>query len=514
MSAWNDLLAVALLGTNNQKLGLLSESGALGAMLSDIQKAEQRSPERVILDAVATMSLHRTAGRAPESASQSVAEPAPDETLPSLINLTTFHVQQLLDEYRGTILPAWLEAVAESEKRIPHLFLPDFLAAAARNVNLRERLAPILGERGRWLAAQNQVWRDVVIAAGDCFDEEKLKQLFETGALEERLQALRTLRLKVPQLAVQLIESVWMQDSYQHRSLFLETLSTNLSISDEPFLEDKGLSDKRKEIRTVAANLLARLPESRLHRRMLERLEPLIKLKGFLKKEFDVSFPRECDAEMIRDGIDFRPTADSTLDSPLWLMQMISYVSPQSWEKKFQATPESLLASIASKETYALHLARGLYIATVLHQNRSWAKTFIKTDMVRSYEELIRILTPADCEEIFLSLLSANNGRLSMTGALEQRLFIILPLMQHAWSESFSNTIIKAVCAELSAGNRDNIWHLRSILHSMGTSLHPSLIDSDQAVNSFRRLGLTDPGEVQAVDKLFTILQFRKEIYS
>jgi hypothetical protein len=135
---------------------------------------------------------------------------------------------------------------------------------------------PRLGKRGRWLARQNPDWAYAV--AGEVPDEPgAIDEAWTTGTPEARVALLRQLRQADPARGRELLASTWKTDGPEDRAAFLKAFEIGLGPDDEPFLE-AALDDRRKEVRAAAIELLTRLPGSRLVRRMIERVAPLLSL--------------------------------------------------------------------------------------------------------------------------------------------------------------------------------------------------------------------------------------------
>ena len=72
----------------------------------------------------------------------------------------------------------------------------------------------------------------------------------------------------------------------RHRREFIQALATGLNPADEPLLEI-ALDDRNGEVAPRAADLLARLPHSRLSRELTERALRLLRFQpaGLLKRD-------------------------------------------------------------------------------------------------------------------------------------------------------------------------------------------------------------------------------------
>src|SRR5262249_3150418 len=155
-----------------------------------------------------------------------------------------------------------------------------------------------------------------------------------------------------PLNARELLASTWQQEPPEDRAAFLASLEVGLSMDDEPFLEST-LDDRRQTVRQKAAELLARLPDSRLVGRMIERLTPLLtvpagqsglwpSLRRQRSLHLAVGLPEACDEAMVRDGVDPRPHAQHG-ERAGWLVQMLAIVPPSTWCRTWDATPAEIV---------------------------------------------------------------------------------------------------------------------------------------------------------------------------
>ena len=220
------------------------------------------------------------------------------------------------------VLPEWLAALAQAGRRVRDEDLVALLEQGRSQRDLREAIVAVMGQRGRWLAAQNPDWS---YATG----RENPEGDWQTASREWRLDELKRCRVSDPARARELVASTWDQETPADRAAFLETFAVGLSMDDEPFLES-ALDDRRAEVRRAAAELLSRLAESRLCRRMIARVEPLVRFsehKG--KLQVDINLPDQYTKDMARDGI--AKSQPGMGEKNAWLSQMLAIVPPSSW---------------------------------------------------------------------------------------------------------------------------------------------------------------------------------------
>jgi hypothetical protein len=157
-----------------------------------------------------------------------------------------------------------------------------------------------------------------------------------------------------------------------------------LSADDEAFLET-CLDDRSSRVRETAADLLARLPNSSLVKRMIERVMPLIsfdsgsagnllKLKRSTKPHFNITLPAAFDKTMQRDNIIEKPP-EGLGPKQWWLLQMISYVPLDYWTQAFGAPAATLVEAVPGE--YADVLVKGWMGALARHPVVDWIEPLI-----------------------------------------------------------------------------------------------------------------------------------------
>src|SRR5204862_5128726 len=110
------------------------------------------------LGAAAALSLYTRCGCLPAADPEPPPEPAEPDALPRCSPRSAEHLALMLSGRFREALPEWLAAAAAAGRRVPERLLPDLLSAGRTHAELRPGIAPVLGRRGAWLAAQNEEW--------------------------------------------------------------------------------------------------------------------------------------------------------------------------------------------------------------------------------------------------------------------------------------------------------------------------------------------------------------------
>jgi uncharacterized protein DUF5691 len=377
---WEELVAAALLGV------------------------ERRTPPggsvRALLDAAAVETVRRRAGARPATA-VARPEPAPEDTRPALPPAAAGRLTMLLAHRaggvsgrRGTtpdlgeLLPQWLTAAVAHGYRPPHDRLPALLDAARARTDLRGPVLAFGGARARWLARLNPDWRFALRHAADGSrsaapvpEDAGAGRLWEEGLFAERVALLSGLRMRDPAAARALLASTWTTERAEDRLMFLDTLREGLSAADEEFLE-QALSDRSRNVRATAAELLSALPGSALAARMAARARSCVgpdrSGDAAAASRIAVEAPLECDAAMRRDGVEPKPPAGRGARA-WWLGQLVEAAPLATWTDRFGGrTPRQIVAlPVADEWRQDLHAA--WCRAAVRQRSVEWARALVGT---------------------------------------------------------------------------------------------------------------------------------------
>jgi hypothetical protein len=467
---WNDLLAAALVGTDRR-------SSTVDAS--------------VVLDDAGAWAVYRKAGVVARSgvALPSAADPenAPtvgDPAARRLADLVAGDVKKVDVASRMALLEEWLTVAAERGRVVPPALLPDLLDFGRYQRHLRERIAAVGGARLRWLAGQNPEWGYLTAVASLSDDP----AAWETGSVGQRVGFLRTLRRRDPQAGRAWLERDWSVLTPDERGDLLGALAPGLGPADEPLLE-QGLDDGRREVREQAARLLARLPGCEYGRRMAQRAQAALRLRG--ANVIDVVAPAEYDPSMRRDGVRPKPPS-GTGERAWWLEEILARTPLQIW-------PGVLTVGAAAAD-WAVAVHRGLARAAAAEGEPRWAASLLDRlgDDVRDRElaaALYPVVAPAELVQRAVRALS--EGRTAVWGAL-------LAACPAPWPPPLARAALAGI--ESLAGRSQLTGDLQRLCRLAAVRLAP------ETVGLVDRLNESTMDTVGAVEALAATLRFRHEM--
>jgi hypothetical protein len=512
------LTAAATLGTDRRPFRPPQASGALGAALMQIDPAI--GSERALLSAAAAVTSYQRAGYlAPQAPETAVVQPAAEEDRSICSSVATQHLHTMLGGNHRSVLPEWLSLLAASGKRVPVHLLPDLLEAGKNAAELRALIRAVVGIRGQWLAAQNLDWHyaSVATATTGSSSLERAGEVWETGTRAMRLALLEEMRLAAPDAARDLIMSAWASEKADDRAAFLEKLGSHLRMDDEPFLE-AALDDRSKEVRKTAAELLARLPDSRLVQRMIVRVTPLLRwtpperkrLLGLVPGKsgsIDLTLPDTCDKAMARDGVDLKPFVNpqGLGERAQWLLQMLRTIPPTYWAERWQATPAEILAAAAQTEWSSL-LMRAWTESAKLSHDSVWAEAILRLDP--AHLALLTELSVEQQETLLLELLAASKGspNRSVLGLLQST--------RHIWSSELAHAALSVIHQQVMDRRGQLNYQIPSILNEFAYRMPPGLASLIEEISAIQRDAVQASHHWQiSFDNVLSILHFRHEMH-
>lgn len=505
---WQAIASAALLGTERQPVQLPHVPGNLGNCLSRLR---DRPNESALLSAVGLVSLHQRVGWLPEARSVAQVESCSSDDLPRCSPRAARCLQQMLEGQFPYLLSEWLENAAIARQRVPEMLLPSLLDKGRQQRELQATILSGLGQRGRWLAAQNSDWNYAVALT--------TKADWETGTPSARLLYLQDLRSHNPDHARELLQSTWKQETASDRTRFLEVFRIGLSLEDEPFLED-GLGDRSKDVRRVAVDLLASLPDSHLCHQVTEHVCRYLVLEQNKDLSLQVQLPDQLDNTLMQLGIEPKLTAavnSKVGEKAWWLLQMIGATPLSTWTERWKLCPEEIVKLIQSHD-WQMVLLDGFALAAKRQTNHVWMEAIFKLYLAGQVSMSDTALIEISVEDLFKTL------------ALDRRDALLIDLFQvfhrkindsltiwllrsssQPWSVDLAHLVLEGLEEHLNNtktfSNSD--WELKSVLKEFARFIPVSLMS--EVIRLRERLA-NDSHWMNSMNNLITLLEFRKEM--
>jgi hypothetical protein len=359
--------------------------------------------------------------------------------------------------------------------------LPRLLDLGKQKPEYREALLPVLGNRGRWLAAQNPDWSYAVGAGGLGADAGDADAAWQTGDRAARRSLLSRLRHGDPARARALLESTWSQEPAEDRARFVAALEKGLSPADEAFLE-AALDDRSKEVRRIAAQLLTRLSGSQLVRRMAQRAQAVLAWKAGKKPKVEVTLPPTPDKAAERDGVEPKPAQTRFGQKQWWLWQIVSAVPPSTWSRRWGAKPAEILDAVR-KSDFANVLVTGWARAAVRHGDAAWAEAIVSTELATVMEwdgfplaaELQSLLPDSRRESLLIEQLAADAE--ARGGVEDSASSALLRAHTGPWSPKLTRAVVERVRDMIRRPPRANYWHGMAMLRQAAPRVPPAMFD-------------------------------------
>jgi Family of unknown function (DUF5691) len=447
----------------------------------DLLGSARRSPERDLLLRAGMRAVFRMSGKRTQAGAKSQG-PAPVEKTPVCSSKAAENIRRLLTGGHDEILREVLERLRIAGLRLPHALLP--VALDVQQEQLRPFIVVLLGERGLWLARQNPNW-GWAVSTGE--SEGAYEAIWEEGALEDRLAALRHVRRRDADRGLGWVEEAWKSEKADVRISMVAALGTGLSPGDESFLEN-ALDDRSVKVREAVASLLARIPGSAYAERATARADSVLAsyeppaggLRGVAAGlsrrgragKLEVRPPEYLDEGWRRDLPASNKPPQGVGEKAWRITQALSVVPPGRWERRFGVTPDELVAS--ARGDWEAALLTGWSRAAEQFGAGTWAFPIWErcqqppdkrgTGTSREWDnawDAALALVPSMSQTRF----AAEFPRLLREGAMTDRLASTLSSLPAPWDEELGHLYLEELrkhVAETFARNREegDLWLL------------------------------------------------------
>jgi hypothetical protein len=310
----------------------------------------------------------------------------------------------------------WLELCRQSGSIADPAVLMDILEAGVpkKMATLRPYIAPIVGNRGRWLAQYHAPWQYVLPV-----DPAKI---WKEGKIADRTTALRLLRRQDAIKGREWLAATWEKESNSDRKALILAFGEKLVTEDEPFLMEvlQELNPQKaanKELRIAVLQQLLQLPESAVYQQWKSIPQCYLSPAKHL-----ANWPVPL------------PEIDAALEKKAWDI-LIPLTPPQLWCEVMGQTVTDTVTALSSSHQLTDYLAQ----ATVRYRHADFAERLCHSVTGPRLYELLEIVLAPMRENIIRS-----------TPELAASLNWGASALQFQWSEAFSN------------------WALQQLYHSWG----------------------------------------------
>jgi len=487
--SWDDLVAAALLGTERRTPPVAVRPG-------------QDTPS-ALLDAAALSTVRRRAGLRPAHARPGPA-PAPEDPRPPLPPAARSRLAMLLADRSAPgrsgprsapdlaeLLPQWLALANQHGYRAPDALLPTLLDAARARTDLRPEALTLGGPRALWLARLNPDWKFALRGGppgrgtapasepgGGAADDADVRRQWEEGLFAERVSLLARTRHRDPAAGLALLGGTWSAERAEDRLMFLDSLRDDLVPSDEPFLE-QALSDRSRNVRATAAELLAALPGSAFAARMAERSAACVSLSPSPGgAQITVDAPVQCDSGMQRDGVVPKPPSGRG-ERSWWLSQLVEATPLGCWSEWFGGLDADRIVALPVADGWKGDLHAAWCRAAVRQRSAQWSRALLGTPgappvaagepapaVWRDPAKLLSALPPAERAQWVADFIASHG----LSDA-----FRLLGVCAVPWAEPLGGAVVDALDIARDAGSYP--WSFSGIMGLAERCLDPAQAD-------------------------------------
>lgn len=371
----NEILKAALLGTDKYTP---TASGALLETGARIMAQPTDKEDRFLKLAITTL-LYEEAGRKPLHVDGEI-QGCPVETLPHINEDLRTQIKTCLSSKDDELFQYFVHVVRKRKQVVTSDVIPQILNMALFNKNIAQGLVEVCGETGKWLCQLNPEWKSLLI-------EQEEENIWETSSIASRKKYLADIRSSNPAKAIELLKGTIEKESAANRAILAEVLQNNLSLEDEPFLEQLRL-DKSQKVKDIATMLLQKLQGSAINMRYLDFLLNVILVKEeryMLISKRKVLFIREDllpGDDILNTGIDKISSNKDVPDYIYVIGQILRFIDPAILADRLGTTDEELITLILQHKE-AQKLIPSLAAAAGMFRNRVWALYMLSKKDVR-----------------------------------------------------------------------------------------------------------------------------------
>jgi Family of unknown function (DUF5691) len=471
-SAWTTLLPAATVGTDRQPGPWPLAAGDISALARTATEGVE--PATGLLRAAAVLATCALAGAQGTAWGEPPPPAAPHDPLPTIAIGPVFGAltQLLFDGPQRLQHEAFL-ILARAGLRLPESLLPQALELGRRAIALRAPLLSVLGERGLWLAGQRADW---AFAAGISEAASHDDAAWTDGTLEQRRAWFTQARQTDPAAARERLKAALPELPARERADLVAALTTGLGPDDEALL-DPLRSDRSREVRQAALQLLLRLPEAAHPKRAEARLAPLLTLaRGLPHKHWLIDAPTAPGSDWKQDQLDpTRPQHHALGERAWWLYQLVRQTPLSWWHRHTHMTAAELLAWAAGTD-WTEALVRGWTDVLFAAPDEAWCDALLEhwpPSLREDPSQVLGLLAPAARDRHLVR--AARSGSQPASTLLLHALNACPP--SQALSAELSGLLASALLAQVRDGALNADYGLRGSLAEFACAAHADSLD-------------------------------------
>ncbi len=503
MSDWNTLLQAALVGTDRP--WALSAAATpvdpVMQLLRDAHAAAKPDDPGQLLRLAGALAACRQAGWvAPQAVTAPQAIAAVEtRTLanPPWINL----LSQSLTQGPLRLQLQVLHEMNHANLYVSPKLLPELLHWGRQSVEARLNMLPVLGERGRWLAAHNPDWS---YACG-VQEQADTQHHWAHGSLAQRCAVLQDERAHAPDKARERLAADWRSLPAKERTALIQTLRVGLCPEDEAFLSTQ-LKDRAQDVRHEAAQLLSSLPDSAYSQRMSARMRPLVGLS--------IKAPTKIDADWKDDQLEVeRPTYGSWGERAWWLYQLTRH-TPLTWWTTHTGLDPAAIIAMAKNSDWSKALLGGWIHVVLMQPDVVWCEALLRETIDKNGRlnaSLLGLLTPAQREKFHLDRMKHADGLADLSDVMASCLAGCAAHEQ--LGQDLSNRLVVLLRKKFKQRVRPKYGHytLYGQLPDLACALHPQAF---QALLDLPHHADETASESECIASLAQILHHRHTLFT
>gem|GEM_PF-4442050 len=462
--SWEQTKKIALLGTDRMRLPerLRKELQSYGVT--------EGSEGQMLLQALTLFRQMDRAGQPLQAATvKSMREQRPTD---AIRKAPPRMMERLLYGSQRGVLPEALSLMQQYAVRIPNEFLPELLSWLDEHPNHLAAVRNVLDERAECLVAKHPAWKK--------YSLDLREDTWYYGNPDERKQWLSAFRQKDPVEALKYLQESWPKEHPQDKCLFLSVFKVPKLPEEESFLA-KALVDTQKEVRQMAAKMLALRPDHAYRHQVFAKAKEHIYLND--TGELQVVPPGQQDDSLIQLGIGYTRKGISAKQTRRWVWDMVRLVPPAFWETWTKCSAPRALR-IFARANDRLPLLEALVEASVLHGDEQWMAALLRLGLREEEEvldahqgrKLLRELPDHVLNEVMTSYLHDQPNALFMSNLARQ----VLLAGSQAWSIALTRAVIRPFREGLSGGSRLYGWEwegYQPVLDKLAMRCPPEMFD-------------------------------------